>query len=228
MKAILGRGLLAIGLAAWMSGCVEQGFQAESNWTAERVVAADRTEGRATRLERPLRSGERVFVAWRGSFWPATTLAVRDDGRARVRYQGYGPAWDELAPPQRIMRELPHRDEVRVSEQVYVSWRGSYWPARIVGLRPGGRVAIAYEGYGPEWDEAVGLERIKWFSAVPVTTPARPAPLAVGDKIQVEWGGHYYPATVLALQEANLVRIHYEGYGPEWDEVVGPDRIATP
>jgi hypothetical protein len=41
----------------------------------------------------------------------------------------------------------------------------------------------------------------------------------------VEWHGKYYEATVLSTTPDGLTRIHYDGYGPEWDEDVGEDRI---
>jgi hypothetical protein len=47
----------------------------------------------------------------------------------------------------------------------------------------------------------------------------------VGDKITVEWKGNNYPATVIAVAGPNQYKIHYDGYGAEWDEVVGPARI---
>lgn len=51
---------------------------------------------------------------------------------------------------------------------------------------------------------------------------------AVGSKIEVEWHGRYYPATVLATTPDGKTRIHYDGYGDEWDEDVGEDRIREP
>lgn len=56
------------------------------------------------------------------------------------------------------------------------------------------------------------------------SAPGRP----VGSKIEVEWHGRYYPATVLATTPDGKTRIHYDGYGDEWDEDVGEDRIREP
>lgn len=61
--------------------------------------------------------------------------------------------------------------------------------------------------------------------------PSSPAPTAKesgrahGSPLQVEWHGKYYPATVIGPAEGGKVRIHYNGYGSEWDEDVGEDRI---
>ena len=56
------------------------------------------------------------------------------------------------------------------------------------------------------------------------SAPGRPA----GSKIEVEWHGRYYPATVLTTTADGKTRIHYDGYGDEWDEDVGEDRIREP
>lgn len=48
----------------------------------------------------------------------------------------------------------------------------------------------------------------------------------VGDKITVLWKGSPYPCTVLAVQPNDKYKIHYTGYGAEWDESVGLDRIV--
>lgn len=45
-----------------------------------------------------------------------------------------------------------------------------------------------------------------------------------GDLVEVEWRGSWWPA-VLVERRGDLWLIHYEGYGDEWDETVGPDRI---
>lgn len=45
-----------------------------------------------------------------------------------------------------------------------------------------------------------------------------------GDKAQVLWHGNWYPATVLSAK-VNKCFIHYDGYGRNWDEWVGPSRI---
>jgi hypothetical protein len=65
--------------------------------------------------------------------------------------------------------------------------------------------------------------------AAPVAAPGAPAAAsgsyAVGDRLLVAWKDEVYPAVVLAVVGPGKVKIHYEGFGNEWDEVVGPDRI---
>lgn len=50
----------------------------------------------------------------------------------------------------------------------------------------------------------------------------------VGDKAQVLWGGKWWPAQVTAVgKNGQKCKIHYQGYGKNWDEWVGPKRIRV-
>lgn len=48
-----------------------------------------------------------------------------------------------------------------------------------------------------------------------------------GAAVEVEWRGTWYAAEVLELVPPESYRIHYDGYGDEWDETVGPARIRA-
>jgi hypothetical protein len=45
-----------------------------------------------------------------------------------------------------------------------------------------------------------------------------------GQAVEVEYGGAWYPAVVVSVEAAGW-RIRYDGYGDEWDETVGAERI---
>ena len=61
--------------------------------------------------------------------------------------------------------------------------------------------------------------------APPPTTPARPAPKA--RSIEVLWGGQWWPAEVLEARNG-FTKIHYTGWGPEWDEWIETARMRAP
>ncbi len=44
------------------------------------------------------------------------------------------------------------------------------------------------------------------------------------EEVEVEWHGSWWPAVVVEQRGPRWL-VHYEGYGNDWDEVVGPDRI---
>jgi hypothetical protein len=48
----------------------------------------------------------------------------------------------------------------KATEEVEVEWHGSWWPAVVIDRR-GNRWLVHYEGYGTDWDEIVGGERIR-------------------------------------------------------------------
>lgn len=95
-------------------------------------------------------------------------------------------------------------------DKVQVLWQGSWYAATVKEVKDG-KWFIHYEGYGAEWDEWVGQDRIKlaWKK---------------GDKLQVEWQGKWYPAVILEVGEGKY-KVHYDGWGNEWDEWVTPKRM---
>lgn len=60
----------------------------------------------------------------------------------------------------------------------------------------------------------------------PPATGATPT-FAKGDKVQVLWNDKWYPAVVLEAADGSY-KIHYDEYGDNWDETVGPARIRKP
>jgi hypothetical protein len=45
-----------------------------------------------------------------------------------------------------------------------------------------------------------------------------------GEHLFVEWQGRFWPASVLTIVDGDRAVIHYDGYGPEWDEVITSKR----
>jgi hypothetical protein len=108
------------------------------------------------------------------------------------------------------------------------------------------RFRVHYDGYSDDWDEVVPGTRLHGrIPASTVATPvavtkvrSRPGPSAsgapsasptvgfrAGERVRVEWHGSIYSATILAEVGPDRYRVRYEGYGPEWDENVGLNRI---
>lgn len=94
--------------------------------------------------------------------------------------------------------------------KVQVLWRGIWYPAVVIESKES-LWKIHYDHYGPEWDEWVGRDRIKfaWNK---------------GDRVQVSWKGTWYQATIIEVA-GEKYKIHYDGYGTEWDEWVSLDRM---
>jgi hypothetical protein len=138
------------------------------------------------------------------------------------------------------------RDEYRIGDYVWVEWEGRDYPAYVVDRRDKARFRVHFDGYEARWDEDVTLERIKGRIEGTATAPPPPdkvaramglapkpsnsagAPSAfnIGDRIRVRWRGSLYSATIQSLPAPGKLLVHYEGYGTEWDETVGEDRVV--
>lgn len=93
----------------------------------------------------------------------------------------------------------------------------SFWLGGLLVKQEPDRFHIRYFGYDNDrpgaWSikyRVVGRDRICF--------PADPPP------VKVKWKGEWYNARVLS-QQGDKFRIHYMGYGPEWDETVTRDRV---
>ena len=127
-----------------------------------------------------------------------------------------------------------------VGDHVLVEWEGAVYPAMIVEIPGPGKVKVHYDGYDEIWDEVVPRRRLKGRVEGPVEIPEPPEKVRrtaveaaktnqykIGDRVKAQWHGHYYPAVVVGIVGPERYRVHYEGYGKEWDENVGRDRIRS-
>lgn len=125
-----------------------------------------------------------------------------------------------------------------VGDHVLVEWEGNVYPAMILEAPGAAKFKVHYDGYDPSWDETVPRDRIKGMVEGQVPQPEPPAKVRakaiqaaqtnvfkIGDRVRVEWHGQMYPATVTGIVGQERYRIHYDGYGNEWDETVGLARI---
>jgi hypothetical protein len=124
-------------------------------------------------------------------------------------------------------------------QKLEVEWHGTWYPAEILSSS-GASNLIRYVGYGPEWDEWISAERMRYSPAelspsnatVVTTIPfvintnvsVRMTPSA-GDLV-VKWGSAWWRAEVLKT-EGDKSLIRYVGYNESSDEWVTPDRIKT-
>jgi hypothetical protein len=137
-------------------------------------------------------------------------------------------------------------DDYRIGEFVWVDWDGRDYPAYVVDRKGSTKYRVHFDGYDTRWDEDVTVDRIKGRIKGPAAVPPPPERVAramgigptpsasaagvpsnfnVGDRVRVRWRESVYTATITALEGRAKIHVHYEGYGPEWDEVVSEERI---
>ena len=136
----------------------------------------------------PYRVGEYVLVEWDGHDYPAYIVEAKSRTRYRVHYEGYDSRWDEDVTLERIKGRVegpvsppPPPEKVaraagiaapkgsssagpvatyKIGDRVRVSWRGSIYPATIVGVIAADRYVVHYDGHEVAWDETVHIDRI--------------------------------------------------------------------
>jgi len=114
-------------------------------------------------------------------------------------------------PPPAAQAEFAAGTKVEVQ-------RNGKWLAATVVQPFGDRWLVTYEGWGPEWNEQVGSDRLR---AVQVTYGA-------GDKVLVQMANRLAAAEIVMQAGPQLWRVHYDGYGMEVGEIVGPARLRRP
>lgn len=98
-----------------------------------------------------------------------------------------------------------------LGRHVEVEWRGTWYPAQVVGSRDGASL-VHYVGFDASWDEWVGPARIR-------DPQIRNIPR--GARVKVLWSEDetWYRGTVLASR-FGMHKVRYDGYSREWDEWV--------
>jgi len=130
------------------------------------------------------------------------------------------------------------KTEYRVGDHVLVQWEGNDYPAIIKEAPAPAKFKVHYDGYADVWDEVVPKSRIKGLVEGPVPIPEPPAKVRakamqaaqkntyrINDRVRVEWHGQIYSGTITGIVGPEQYRVRYDGYGPEWDEIVGLSRI---
>ncbi len=160
---------------------------------------------------------------------------------------------DSPGPIESTNQPVAANTALKCGQILQVEQGGQWWAGRILSLLPDGNVKVHYLGWAADWDEVVPRTRLqldpeaaskaKKAVAAPPAAAAKspPGPIApsdiqvtaatvlkVGDAVQVEWGNSWWAGEVLSLTADQTVKIHYAGWGAEWDEVVPRSRLRLP
>lgn len=134
-----------------------------------------------------------------------------------------------------------------VGDHVLVEWEGNDYPAVIIEVEGPARFRVHYDGYDSIWDETVNITRVKGRVKGPVVPPPPPAKVLrrggapagsasaadggmlsrykEGQRVRVLWHDKVYPATIIEVLRDERYRVHYDGFGNEWDETIDVSRI---
>ncbi|MFO0590136.1 MAG: Tudor-knot domain-containing protein [Polyangiaceae bacterium] len=125
--------------------------------------------------------GDHVYVEWEGQDYPAVIIAATSPTKYKVHYDGYDNVWDEIVvrerikglaegnirhpePPAKVRAkalQAAQSNTYKTGDRVRVEWHGQLYMATVMSIVGQERYRIRYDGYGPEWDETVGIARIQ-------------------------------------------------------------------
>lgn len=103
---------------------------------------------------------------------------------------------------------------------VEVLWGGRWWPAEVIERRSG-LTKIHYTGWGSEWDEWIEPTRLRKAAPRVALRAGKP-----GQRVEIEWHGSWWDGEITETR-SGLYKVHYTGWGAEWDEWVEPIRLRA-
>lgn len=159
------------------------------------------------------------------------------------------PAFLAVLAASLVLASAAAAADFKPGDRVEVKWRGKWFAAEVLEAKKG-KWKVHYQGYDAEWDEWVGAARVRAPKTSTVSaggaaatdapaagTDRRPAgraggpagisSLKKGDKVEMEFRGAWYPATVVEAPGNGTVRVHPDGWADSWKEDVGPDRLRS-
>jgi hypothetical protein len=175
--------------------------------------------------------GTHIQVARQGQWLPASVVQPLAEGRFLIHYDNTGNEWNEVVGLDRIKTATggapggpgapppPPRD-YRPGEKVLVTYQNRLLLADVVQQVSADTWRVHYDGFGPEAAENAGFERMR-------RPFAGASGHAVGEALVVEANGQALPAKVLAVSAADHWIVRFDGFGPEYDQEVGVDRIRA-
>jgi hypothetical protein len=117
--------------------------------------------------------------------------------------------------PGLVLASGVRRAHPLVGEYVEARWTdGEWYPGRIEQV-DGDKCSIRWAGYREHEIEEIPKSDIR---------PFVPQQHRAGTRVEAEWEGSWYPATVLTARWG-MHLVHYDAFEPVWDEWVSTDRI---
>jgi hypothetical protein len=169
--------------------------------------------------------GTHVQVARAGQWFPATIVQPLGEGRFMIHYDNYGNEFNEVVGPDRLKTAgggpgAGPAHDYKPGDKVLVTYQGRLLVADVAVQVTPESWKVHYDGWGPEASETVGPDRVRR----PFTgTSAH----AVGEALIVDVNGQALPGKVIAASAADRWIVRFDGYGAQYDQEVGVDRLRA-
>lgn len=151
----------------------------------------------------------------------------------------------ESPVPKILSEEFGNIDaatELKEGQKIEAYSGGRWWPAEVVSVHDDGSVRVHYIDFTSSADETFKRGRLRHPELAPeergVQVPPTvgelaegrgeidaSTPLTAGQKIEAYWGGKWWPAEIVSLDEDERVRIHYTGFSAASDETLERIRL---
>ncbi len=143
------------------------------------VVGPDRLKPLASAgPARDYHPGERVLVTYKGRLLVGEIVMQVAADSWRVHYDGFGPEAAESVGADRIRRPFTGPSGHAVGETVVVDVNGQQLHAKILAASSADHWIVRYDNFGPEYDQEVGVDRIRVAAAAAPPPPPAAAPPA--------------------------------------------------
>ncbi|MEO7330119.1 MAG: agenet domain-containing protein, partial [Minicystis sp.] len=141
---------------------------------------------------------------------------------------GCTPTTSSAPPPMnpRGMAASPFPQEMVAGGHVMVNRGGQWLPATIVEALGGDRFLVSYDGAGAQFNEAVGMDRLKPVSSYGTQPAAHD--YRQGERVLVTSQARLLVGDIVQQVAQDSWRVHYDGYGPDGAENVTADRLRRP
>lgn len=183
---------------------------------------ADAPPTDAAASQQAIPQGMPVYVNRGGQWLPASVVRQTGAASVLVHYEGAPAEYDEDVPFDRV-RSRPEAQaqaaDFKVGETVLVSAQSRLYLAEVRQQLDGGMYRVRFSAFGAEAVDNVKADRIQRpFTGVTA--------FPVGTAVQVIAGGpQTYPGKIIAAVRQDQWIVRLDGAGPEYDQIVGPDRI---
>lgn len=212
------------------------------------------------RLRRPFAGvtlhspGEAVAIDVGGRTAGASVLAALAADRWLVRFEGFGPEYDQEVTADRFRPRAPAATAAaappalpapapaipatpgkggaagsfQVNEDVLVAHRGVYHLAAVIGAGAGDhrwRVRYKTSAVGNEGSVSGSDEDVAGDRLSRFVNPDKGSRMEPKQNVFVEYHGVFFPGRITRIPEKGQYQIRYENFGPEADEVIPARRL---
>ena len=127
------------------------------------TVGMDRLKplGAGADPSREYHPGEKVLVSYQNRLLLGEVVSSVSAEVWRVHYDGFGPEAAENVPVARIRRPFTGPSGHAVGESVTVDVNRQAVAAKVLAVSAADRWVVRFEKYGPEYDQEVGVDRIR-------------------------------------------------------------------